>query len=90
MDFQFTEYIYISYPGKVIFGMCTSCSIFLTYLEEDLHARYAQLMLKYFSAEGIVSGHALFIASADQDPHQIIQVCGGLKYLYYLIYYDSY
>ena len=46
----------------------------LIYSEEDLHARYAQLMLKYFSAEGIVSGHALSVTSADQDPHQIIQV----------------
>ena len=48
---------------------------FSFYSEEDLHARYAQMMLKYFSAEGIMSGHALFVASADQDPHQIIQVC---------------
>ncbi|KAK7098950.1 elongator complex protein 4-like [Littorina saxatilis] len=42
-------------------------------VEEDLHATYAQLMVKYFLAEGVVSGHALSAASADIDPDQLIQ-----------------
>lgn len=35
---------------------------------------YAQLMLKYFAAEAIVTGQALTFVSADQDPHKIIKV----------------
>jgi hypothetical protein len=42
--------------------------------EEDAWARYTQLLVKYFCAEGVVCGHAVSVISADQDPRFIIQV----------------
>ncbi|PVD33614.1 hypothetical protein C0Q70_04872 [Pomacea canaliculata] len=42
-------------------------------IEEDASSMHAQLMLKYFAAEAIVTGQALTFVSADQDPHKIIK-----------------
>lgn len=42
--------------------------------EEDVYGSYSRLLLKYFSAEAAMTGHSLLLASADQDPQQIIKV----------------
>lgn len=33
---------------------------------------YSRVMTKYFLAEGVVCKHALFVASADEDPQNIV------------------
>ncbi|XP_061195108.1 elongator complex protein 4-like [Saccostrea echinata] len=42
-------------------------------IEEDIYGSYARLLLKYFSAEAVVTGHSLLLTSADQDPSQMIK-----------------
>ncbi|XP_030056526.1 elongator complex protein 4 isoform X2 [Microcaecilia unicolor] len=42
-------------------------------LIEDKYNMYSNLLLKYFIAEGVVSGHDLFVASAEEDPSSILQ-----------------
>ncbi|XP_031559664.1 elongator complex protein 4-like isoform X1 [Actinia tenebrosa] len=42
-------------------------------IEEDNYGSYARQILKYFLAEGVVSGHGLFLASADIDPQTILK-----------------
>uniref|UniRef100_A0A4W2E2Y0 Elongator complex protein 4 n=1 Tax=Bos indicus x Bos taurus TaxID=30522 RepID=A0A4W2E2Y0_BOBOX len=42
-------------------------------IEEDKYNIYSPLLFKYFLAEGIVSGHALLVASAKEDPADILQ-----------------
>ncbi|XP_062599943.1 elongator complex protein 4-like [Saccostrea cucullata] len=42
-------------------------------IEEDTYGSYARLLLKYFSAEAVMTGHSLLLTSADQDPAQIIK-----------------
>ena len=42
--------------------------------EEDAHAAYSQVVLKYFIAEGVASQHAVYVASADDDPAAITKV----------------
>ncbi|KAK3745864.1 hypothetical protein QZH41_013222 [Actinostola sp. cb2023] len=42
-------------------------------IEEDNYGCYARQIMKYFLAEGVVSGHGLFLASADIDPHHILK-----------------
>ncbi|XP_069410752.1 elongator complex protein 4 [Ovis canadensis] len=42
-------------------------------IEEDKYNIYSPLLFNYFLAEGIVSGHALLVASAKEDPADILQ-----------------
>ncbi|CAH0397276.1 unnamed protein product [Chilo suppressalis] len=42
-------------------------------VEEDLLGNYSRILTKYYLAEGIVCNHALFIASADDDPQEILK-----------------
>ena len=49
-------------------------NILLSYLEEDAFGSYARQLSKYFLAEGIVSSHAIFLASAEPEPDSILKV----------------
>lgn len=49
-------------------------NILLSYLEEDAFGSYARQLSKYFLAEGIVSSHAIFLASAEPEPSSILKV----------------
>jgi len=42
-------------------------------VEEDTYGSYARQLSKYFLAEGVVSGHALFLASAEPEPNSILK-----------------
>uniref|UniRef100_A0A2K5QB65 Elongator complex protein 4 n=1 Tax=Cebus imitator TaxID=2715852 RepID=A0A2K5QB65_CEBIM len=42
-------------------------------IEEDKYNIYSSLLFKYFLAEGIVNGHTLLVASANEDPANILQ-----------------
>jgi len=42
--------------------------------EEDTYGSYARQLSKYFLAEGVVSGHAIFLASAEPEPSNILKV----------------
>ncbi|XP_021912802.1 elongator complex protein 4 isoform X2 [Zootermopsis nevadensis] len=42
-------------------------------IEEDKYGTYAKLLLKYFLAEGIVSGHSLIVASQDSDCENLVR-----------------
>lgn len=61
----------------VIGGGLPTSGIFL--VEEDYLGSYGRVLTKYFLAEGIVCKHNLFIASADENPEEIVkelpQVC---------------
>ena len=46
--------------------------------EEDAYGSYARQLTKYFLAEGVVSGHALFLASAEPEPKSILKVAFSL------------
>uniref|UniRef100_A0A4X2L468 Elongator complex protein 4 n=1 Tax=Vombatus ursinus TaxID=29139 RepID=A0A4X2L468_VOMUR len=45
----------------------------LLLIEEDKYNIYSNLLFKYFLAEGIVCGHTLLVASAKEDPDDILQ-----------------
>ncbi|XP_055455325.1 elongator complex protein 4 isoform X1 [Psammomys obesus] len=45
----------------------------LLLIEEDKYNIYSPLLFKYFLAEGIVSGHTLLVASAKENPADILQ-----------------
>ncbi|KAJ1177697.1 hypothetical protein NDU88_002949 [Pleurodeles waltl] len=45
----------------------------LLLIEEDKYNVYSHLLLKYFLAEGVVCGHSMFAASAENDPNDILQ-----------------
>lgn len=45
----------------------------LLLIEEDKYNIYSPLLLKYFLAEGIVCGHTLLVASAKENPANILQ-----------------
>ncbi|XP_075423447.1 elongator complex protein 4 isoform X2 [Ascaphus truei] len=45
----------------------------LLLIEEDTYSTYSHLLLKYFLAEGVVNGHEVFVASANEDPTDILQ-----------------
>ncbi|XP_072277962.1 elongator complex protein 4 [Pyxicephalus adspersus] len=45
----------------------------LLVIEEDTYSTYSNLLLKYFVAEGVVSGHEVFVASASGDPQTILK-----------------
>ncbi|XP_076471871.1 elongator complex protein 4-like [Babylonia areolata] len=42
-------------------------------IEEDVGGRYAEVMTRYFLAEGVVSQHALSVVSASEDPQRLLQ-----------------
>lgn len=42
--------------------------------EEDEFDSYSHALLQYFLAEGVMSGHELFVASAQDHPDDIIKV----------------
>ncbi|KAI8050134.1 Elongator complex protein 4 [Gilbertella persicaria] len=42
-------------------------------IKEDRATTYAQLLLKYFMAQGISSGHHCAIASRDEDPEEMLK-----------------
>lgn len=42
--------------------------------EEDLLASYSRVLLKMFLSEGVLCGHSLFLASASEDPAEMIKV----------------
>ncbi|XP_068673027.1 elongator complex protein 4-like isoform X2 [Montipora foliosa] len=44
-----------------------------TIFMEDTFGSYARQLSKYFLAEGIVSGHAIFLASSEPDPSSILK-----------------
>ncbi|CAI8017665.1 Elongator complex protein 4 [Geodia barretti] len=44
----------------------------LTTAEEDVFASYSRLLLKMFLAEGVMCGHAVYLASASEDPTELL------------------
>lgn len=43
-------------------------------LEEDVLGSYSRVLMKMFLSEGVMCGHSLFLASASEDPAEIIKV----------------
>uniref|UniRef100_A0A8C2WP23 Elongator complex protein 4 n=1 Tax=Cyclopterus lumpus TaxID=8103 RepID=A0A8C2WP23_CYCLU len=43
-------------------------------IEEDRYDSYSRMILKYFLAEGVVCRHELFVAAAQDNPDDILQV----------------
>jgi hypothetical protein len=60
----FTEYSLLSGSIKVLYPFFFS--------EEDKYGTYAKLLIKYFLAEGILSGHSLVVASQDYDCETLV------------------
>ena len=52
----------------------SSSSLLLLFSEEDTYGSYARQLSKYFLAEGVVSSHAIFLASAEPEPNNILKV----------------
>ncbi|GAB5577693.1 elongator complex protein 4 isoform X2 [Prionailurus iriomotensis] len=50
-----------------------SSSKVIPHSEEDKYNIYSSLLFKYFLAEGIINGHTLLVASAKEDPADILQ-----------------
>ncbi|XP_047372665.1 elongator complex protein 4 isoform X1 [Sciurus carolinensis] len=42
-------------------------------IEEDKYNIYSSVLFKYFLAEGLINGHVLLVASAKEDPADILQ-----------------
>ncbi|CAL1529602.1 unnamed protein product [Lymnaea stagnalis] len=42
-------------------------------VEEDTYSSYAKIMLKYFIAEGVMTGQSIFLSSAKEPPQQLIK-----------------
>eukprot|EP00057_Strongylocentrotus_purpuratus_P018953 XP_011673427.1 PREDICTED: elongator complex protein 4-like [Strongylocentrotus purpuratus] len=42
-------------------------------IEEDTFGSYANLLLRYFLAEGVMCGHGLMVASAEEQPKKILK-----------------
>ena len=42
--------------------------------EEDTFGSYANLLLRYFLAEGVMCSHGLMVASAEEQPKKITKV----------------
>lgn len=42
-------------------------------VEEDTFGQYSRLILKYFLAEGVMCGHSMLLASASEDPSEILK-----------------
>jgi len=49
-------------------------SVSYVFSEEDRYNSYSHMVLKYFMAEGVLCGHELFLASAQDQPDDILQV----------------
>lgn len=62
---SFSEYmfVYLSFPILLFF-----------FSEEDRYDSYSRMILKYFLAEGVVCRHELFVAAAQDNPDDILQV----------------
>lgn len=43
--------------------------------EEDVYGSYSRLLFKFFQAEGVMSGHSLFVGSADGNSEDTLKVC---------------
>jgi elongator complex protein 4 len=41
-------------------------------IEEDVFASYSRVLLKMFLAEGVMCGHAVYLASASEDPTELL------------------
>ena len=52
------------------------CKIMLVcpHTEEDTFGSYSRLLLKYFLSEGVMCGHALFVASASEKGEDVLKV----------------
>jgi elongator complex protein 4 len=59
----FTEYSLLSGCTTVLYPFIP---------EEDKYGTYAKLLIKYFLAEGIVSGHSVIAASQDYDCETLV------------------
>jgi len=46
----------------------------LVLLEEDAYNLYANFLIKYFLAEGVMCGHALYVAGPSGDTGKILKV----------------
>ena len=46
----------------------------LYFSEEDTFGSYGRLLLKYFCAEAVMTGHALLLSSLDYDTQQLLKV----------------
>ncbi|CAH3147182.1 unnamed protein product [Porites lobata] len=57
--------------GEFIRGGIAIGTIFM--VEEDTYSSYAWQLSKYFLAEGVVCSHALFLASAEPEPSNILK-----------------
>ncbi|KAM5222469.1 elongator complex protein 4 isoform 3-T3 [Hipposideros larvatus] len=57
-------------------------------IEEDKYNIYSPLLFKYFLAEGIINRHTLLVASAKEDPADIIQA-GPVSSSRFGHYYDA-
>ncbi|KAJ3037996.1 Elongator subunit elp4, partial [Rhizophlyctis rosea] len=50
----------------------------LLLIKEDRFTGYAHLLLKYFITQGIVAGHAVCVASADENPEELARGLMGV------------
>lgn len=57
------------------------CCILFLFLEEDRYDSYSRMILKYFLAEGVVCRHELFVAAAQDNPDDILQVWGAVYFV---------
>lgn len=48
--------------------------LYIHTLEEDILTSYSRILLKMFLSEGVMCGHSLFLASASEDPAEMIKV----------------
>jgi len=46
-------------------------------VEEDRYGSYARLLMKYFLSEGVMCGHTLLLASANEKTEDILKVGFG-------------
>ncbi|RMX46083.1 hypothetical protein pdam_00009380 [Pocillopora damicornis] len=56
---------------SVIGGGIAVGAVFM--VEEDTYSSYARQLSKYFLAEGVISGHSIFLASAEPEPNDILK-----------------
>lgn len=67
------------YPMYVCLLRCVRSHTCMCVAEEDEFDSYSRALLQYFLAEGVVSGHKLFVASAQDHPDDIIKVITHCK-----------
>ena len=71
------HYGHLLVPGQVeIFTIFTPLQhgSFLSISEEDTYGSYGRLLLKYFCAEAVMTGHSLLLSSLDYDSQQLLKV----------------